>query len=144
MMADKTRVRQIVFNLLSNAAKFTKGGSVTLEASRESREEPSRIRFSVADTGIGISPEQQNKLFQDFMQADASMTRKYGGTGLGLSITKRICEMMGGKIDLQSELGQGSLFTVTLPADAKASAGLLAQAPVKINTLSEYLKEFRM
>jgi signal transduction histidine kinase len=144
MTADKTRVRQIVFNLLSNAAKFTKGGVVTLEAAREPWEETDPISFSVSDTGIGISPEQQSRLFQDFMQADASMTRKYGGTGLGLSITKRICELMGGKINLKSDLGLGSIFTVRIPAHVKNSADRNAQTPVKASSLSEYLKEFQV
>jgi signal transduction histidine kinase len=142
MTADKTRVRQIVFNLLSNAAKFTKDGIVTLEVNREILAERDHIRFSVNDTGIGISQEQQNRLFQDFSQADASMTRKFGGTGLGLSITKKICEMLGGKIVLKSELGQGSLFTVLLPVDVKSSVDRTIQTP-KINSLAEYLKEFR-
>jgi PAS domain S-box-containing protein len=142
MIADKTRVRQIVFNLMSNAAKFTKAGLVSLEAEREWFAEQECIRFSIRDTGIGISQEQQHRLFQDFSQADASMTRKYGGTGLGLSITKKICEIMGGSITLQSELNHGSLFIVLLPVDAKFSGHSLNQMP-KINTLAEYLKEFR-
>jgi PAS domain S-box-containing protein len=144
MKADKTRVRQIVFNLLSNAAKFTQNGIVTLEAVREQLAEMDHMRFSVRDTGIGISTEQQKKLFHDFTQADASMTRKYGGTGLGLSITKRICEMMGGKISLESEFGNGSLFTVMIPVDPQKCASRIAQPPPKINSLSEYLKEFQM
>jgi signal transduction histidine kinase len=115
MTADKIRVRQIVYNLLSNAAKFTKGGRVTFAATESVVSGTKLIRFTVQDTGIGISEPQKSRLFKDFSQADASMSRKFGGTGLGLAITRRICELMGGEITLESELGKGSVFTVTLP-----------------------------
>jgi signal transduction histidine kinase len=121
MDADKTRVRQIVLNLLSNAAKFTENGSVTLEVAREVVRGGDWIRFSVTDTGIGISPEQLNHLFQDFRQGDPSATRKYGGTGLGLAISKRFCQMMGGHILVESELGKGAMFVVKMPADTRAA-----------------------
>ncbi len=111
MHADRTKVRQILFNLLGNAAKFTEGGAITLVAAQE-RE---WIRFSITDTGIGIIPEQMWNLFETFTQADASTTRKYGGTGLGLAISQRFCQMMGGKIGVESEIGKGSTFTVRLP-----------------------------
>lgn len=113
MRADRTRVRQVLFNLLSNACKFTEHGQVALETTVD----PSRetCRFRVTDTGIGMSPEQLTKLFQSFSQADASTTRKYGGTGLGLAISQRICHLMGGQITVTSELGVGSTFTVDLP-----------------------------
>jgi signal transduction histidine kinase len=115
MTADKIRVRQIVYNLLSNAAKFTKGGRVTFAATESVVSGTKLIRFTVQDTGIGISEPQKSRLFKDFSQADASMSRKLGGTGLGMAITRRICELMGGEITLESELGKGSVFTVTLP-----------------------------
>jgi PAS domain S-box-containing protein len=116
MQADLTKVRQILFNLLSNASKFTEHGTIRLAGQRRRKGDREGIEFSVADTGIGMTPEQLGKLFQPFTQADASTTRKYGGTGLGLTIVKRFCEMMGGRIELASEAGKGTTFTVWLPA----------------------------
>ncbi|MDI1478391.1 ATP-binding protein [Polyangium sp. y55x31] len=115
MVADKKRVMQTLNNLLSNAAKFTKGGHIVLRASLHEAAGRPCVRFVVEDEGIGMSPEQQSRLFQPFTQADASTSRKYGGTGLGLSITKRLVEMMDGTIEMKSELGKGTTFTVTLP-----------------------------
>ena len=103
-------------NLLSNAAKFTENGTITLEARRETVEGLDWVVFRVADTGIGISPEQTAQIFSEFTQADTSMTRKYGGTGLGLSITKHFCNMMGGDVSVESEVGKGSVFTARIPA----------------------------
>jgi signal transduction histidine kinase/DNA-binding response OmpR family regulator/HAMP domain-containing protein len=116
MYADLTKVRQGLLNLLSNAAKFTDGGRIALDVAREAVEGADWIRFSVSDTGIGISPEHMGKLFQAFSQADASTTRQYGGTGLGLVITRHFCQMMGGELTVESELGVGSTFTIRLPA----------------------------
>ena len=113
--ADLTRVRQILFNLLSNAAKFTQHGRVGLEVFPLRLAGKDWIEFAVADTGIGLTPEQQRRLFQSFSQADPSTSRKYGGTGLGLVISRRFAQMMGGDIQLQSEFGRGSVFTVRLP-----------------------------
>jgi signal transduction histidine kinase len=160
MHADQTKLRQVLFNLLSNAAKFTKQGKMTLTVTRErsnvgrrsatqkpevvatdehSRNPKSKIQgasysggdlrnpatqnptssewicFRVQDTGIGMSDEQQQRLFQPFTQGDASTTRKYGGTGLGLAISRHFCQMMGGEIAVESKAGQGSTFTVRLP-----------------------------
>ena len=115
--ADVTRVRQILFNLLSNACKFTKDGQVTLEVTRRMRDRSDWLVMRVRDTGIGMSTEQLRRLFEAFTQADASTTRKYGGTGLGLAITRRVCRMMGGEITVESEQGKGSVFTVHLPAE---------------------------
>lgn len=115
MHADLTKVRQSLFNLLSNASKFTENGKITLDVSSCTAEGEDFITFKVTDTGIGMSSEQMGKLFQAFTQADASTTRKYGGTGLGLAITKKFCQMMGGDIRVESELGTGSSFTVHLP-----------------------------
>ena len=115
MRADLTKVRQTLFNLLSNASKFTHNGNVRLRVERQSELEGDRLVFAVTDSGIGISPEQQQKLFQAFTQADDSTTRKYGGTGLGLVISRRFSQMMGGDITVQSTLGKGSTFTLTLP-----------------------------
>jgi signal transduction histidine kinase len=120
MIADQTRVRQALLNLASNATKFTENGSVTLAARRVREQEGDWIHIAVADTGIGLSPEQARRLFQEFVQADASTTRRYGGTGLGLVISRRFCRMMGGDIDVESALGKGSTFTIRLPADVSA------------------------
>jgi len=116
MRADLTKVRQALLNVLSNACKFTERGTITLGVIREMVDGAAWIRFRVTDTGIGMTPEQMGKLFQAFHQADASATRKYGGTGLGLVISQRICQMMGGEITVESALGQGSTFTISLPA----------------------------
>ncbi len=116
IVADQSKVRQILLNLLSNAAKFTEGGQVTLEAVALDGEQ---VCFAVHDTGIGISPEQLERLFQPFTQADASTTRRYGGTGLGLAICKQLTEMMGGRIEVDSTPGQGSTFRVILPREVQ-------------------------
>jgi signal transduction histidine kinase/DNA-binding response OmpR family regulator len=121
MTADLTKVRQTLFNLISNACKFTEHGAITLSVAREGIDGAEWIDFHVADTGIGMSPEQTGKLFQAFTQADTSTTRRYGGTGLGLAISQKFCQMMGGDISVVSALGQGSTFTVRLPARAAAS-----------------------
>ncbi len=129
MTGDLTKVRQILFNLLSNAAKFTENGTIALTVTpRDAREwvrDPGNpgtpqeqtpgIEFRVTDTGIGISPEQLENIFEAFSQADASTTRKYGGTGLGLAISQRFCKMMGGEIKVESEAEKGSTFTLWLP-----------------------------
>lgn len=117
MRADLTKLRQSLFNLLSNACKFTERGTITLAVSREPGKERAWITVRVRDTGIGMTPEQIVTLFQPFSQADASTTRRYGGTGLGLAITKHFCQMMGGNITVESEVGQGSTFTLRLPAE---------------------------
>ena len=116
MRADATRVRQALLNLASNAVKFTQNGRVTIAATRVLSQTGEVIVLRVSDTGIGMAPEQTARLFQDFTQADASTTRKYGGTGLGLAISRRFCRMMGGDITVDSAPGQGSTFTITLPA----------------------------
>jgi len=113
---DLTKLRQILLNLLNNAAKFTTSGSIRLESKRVNDKKGDWVCFRISDTGIGMTPEQQSKLFQAFTQADASTTRRYGGTGLGLAITKKFIEMMGGNISVTSEFGEGSSFTVRLPA----------------------------
>lgn len=114
--ADFTKIRQCLINLLSNASKFTKQGNIKLEFSREVKEGKEWAVFRVSDTGIGISKEQQLKLFKIFTQADASTTRRYGGTGLGLALTKKFCVLMGGDITIESELGKGSTFIIEIPA----------------------------
>src|SRR5437879_1785624 len=116
MRADITKVRQILFNLLSNACKFTDHGTVSVDVDQIKLENRDWIQFQVRDTGIGISAKQKENLFQEFAQADASIARKYGGTGLGLAITHRFVQLMKGQICVESEPGQGAAFTVRLPA----------------------------
>jgi signal transduction histidine kinase/CheY-like chemotaxis protein len=121
---DRTKLKQSLLNLLSNAGKFTHEGRVKLEV----RPAPSDISFIVSDTGIGMTEEQQGRLFQAFSQADASTTRQYGGTGLGLAISKHFCEMLGGTIAVESTPGQGSIFTITL-SDRRRVAPAAAAIP---------------
>jgi PAS domain S-box-containing protein len=124
MFADVTKVRQALFNLLSNAGKFTTRGSIVLDVAPEAEGGSPWIRFRVSDSGIGMTPEQMENLFQAFSQADASTTRQYGGTGLGLAISRTFCQMMGGDITVESQLGHGSTFTIRLPAEVvNRSAG---------------------
>jgi signal transduction histidine kinase/CheY-like chemotaxis protein len=130
MHSDLTKVRQVLFNLLSNAAKFTEHGSITLAVAREAGERGAWVIFQVADSGIGMTAEQVGKLFQTFSQADASTTRKFGGTGLGLAITKRLCRLLGGDVGVASEPGQGSIFTVRLPAVLAPAEALAEASPV--------------
>ncbi len=140
MEADPGKVRQILMNLLSNAAKFTSDGMVTLGASVSGPDAGARLEFTVRDTGIGIPPEQRMRIFEAFTQADGSTTRKYGGTGLGLAITQRLCRLMGGDITVESEPDHGSAFTVTLPlrvSEALKAPGPAAQAPAVPPTVRE-------
>jgi signal transduction histidine kinase len=115
LTVDPMRLRQILLNLLSNACKFTKEGEVALHGRRVSNG-GHWIELSVSDTGIGMTPEQQAKLFEEFSQADAATAQRFGGTGLGLAITRKLARMMGGDVTVTSEPGKGSVFTVRLPA----------------------------
>ena len=117
LSVDPLRLRQILLNLLSNACKFTKGGEVRLRASR-GRNGRHWVELSVSDTGIGMTPEQQAKLFEEFTQADATTAQRFGGTGLGLAIARKLARMMGGDVTVTSEPGKGSAFTVRLPGGA--------------------------
>ena len=132
MFTDQTRVRQALLNLASNANKFTERGTVIFDVSRIAEDGKDWISIKVKDSGIGMTPEQVGRLFQDFVQADASTTRKYGGTGLGLAITKRFCQMMGGDVTVESALGKGSTFTIRLPAQCSApDAAPVSAQPVQ-------------
>lgn len=117
MRSDLVKVRQCLFNLLSNASKFTENGRITLAAARVAASGRDWLEFRVSDTGIGMSPEQLDRLFERFAQADSSTTRRFGGTGLGLSITKAFCTMLGGDVEVQSAPGEGTTFTLRLPAE---------------------------
>lgn len=119
MHSDVTKVRQILFNLISNAAKFTEQGTITVYVREEVIDHKPGLQFDVVDSGIGMTQEQQEQIFQEFVQADISTTRKYGGTGLGLTITRRFCEMLGGTIEVNSIPGEGSTFSVWLPRQSR-------------------------
>jgi signal transduction histidine kinase len=115
LTVDPMRLRQVLLNLLSNACKFTKDGEVALRGRKVSNG-GDWIELSVSDTGIGMTAEQQAKLFEEFTQADATTAQRFGGTGLGLAITRKLARMMGGDVTVTSEPGKGSVFTVRLPA----------------------------
>jgi signal transduction histidine kinase/CheY-like chemotaxis protein len=131
MHSDQTKLRQNLFNLLSNAAKFTENGKITLTVRRIANGDGDRLKFEVADTGIGMTSEQLGRLFQAFSQAKASIARDYGGTGLGLAITKHFCWLLGGDITVESTPGQGSTFTMTLPAVYPAAKPEAAASPAR-------------
>jgi two-component system, sensor histidine kinase and response regulator len=136
IMGDPWRTQQILVNLISNAVKFTSQGHITvsLHKSNQSGESRPMALFSVSDTGIGMSQEQQQRLFQSFTQGDDSITRQYGGTGLGLAISKQLCELMGGEIWVQSEVGKGSTFSFTLPLNQPLDDSVLPQKSGRANT----------
>jgi adenylate cyclase len=119
LTADPMRLKQILLNLLSNSCKFTKEGEVALKV-RKVADGRDWIELAVADTGIGLTAEQQTKLFQDFTQADSLTARRYGGTGLGLALSRKLARMMGGDVTVTSEPGKGSVFTLRLPGGTEA------------------------
>jgi adenylate cyclase len=118
LTVDPIRLRQILLNLLSNACKFTDAGEVKLAACKVSNGS-NFVEFVVSDTGIGMTPEQQAKLFKEFSQAEATTAQRFGGTGLGLAITRKLARMMGGDVTVTSEPGKGSVFTLRLPGCAE-------------------------
>lgn len=132
--ADLTKTRQVLMNLLSNAAKFTENGTITLSALRTEIDGVPMLVYRVSDTGIGMTDAQMEKLFQEFTQADSSTTRKYGGTGLGLAISRRFCRMMDGDIFANSEIGVGSTFEVHLPVAVDPKRDTSELTPVKAGT----------
>ncbi len=121
MRSDPVKVRQVLLNLLSNASKFTERGVVSLSAGRADHDGVPMVVFRVADTGVGMTPEQMERIFEAFAQADATVSRKYGGTGLGLTITRRFCQMLGGDVKAESAPGRGSTFTVWMRANVDAA-----------------------
>jgi CheY-like chemotaxis protein/anti-sigma regulatory factor (Ser/Thr protein kinase) len=134
--ADATKLRQAVLNLLSNAAKFTQNGKVTLTVDRIDRDGKDWVEIKVADTGVGISKEQQLKLFSNFQQANAAIAAKFGGTGLGLSLSQNLCKLMKGEISVESEPGQGACFTIHLPA-VQMSANVLERMSERGKTVAK-------
>jgi len=135
MRADITKVRQALFNLVSNAAKFTHQGEIGLVVRGEQEDGVDWVRMSVSDSGIGIPPEKIDHVFEEFSQADDTTTRDYGGTGLGLPISRRFCQMMGGDITVESTVGQGSTFTIRLPVEVEEAAEeseAAAEAPAAV------------
>ncbi|MEZ5288162.1 MAG: ATP-binding protein [Vicinamibacterales bacterium] len=117
LQTDPVKLQQILLNLVGNACKFTSHGRIDVEASRLPRPEGDWLQVVVRDTGIGMTPEQMSRLFREFSQADVSTTRRFGGTGLGLAISQRLCQLMGGRITVESEFGRGSTFTMRVPAE---------------------------
>ncbi|MBK7824440.1 ATP-binding protein [Nannocystis sp.] len=138
---DRMKVRQVLLNLLGNAAKFTAGGQIELAVWREAEAGGEQVVLRVSDTGIGMSPEQIKRIFEEFAQGSAATTRRYGGTGLGLAISRSFCQRMGGDIEVASSLGEGSTFTVRLPAeldeaeaeDGEADDPRAAEAPLDLD-----------
>jgi len=136
MDSDLTRIRQCLFNLLGNAAKFTEKGTVRLDVARFIRQGEPWIEMRISDTGIGISDEQLSRLFTPFSQADPAIHRKYGGSGLGLAITRQFCWLMGGDVSVDSQEGKGSTFTIRLPASCRRET----PAPAAASSLSPSLR----
>src|SRR5262249_48891536 len=140
------RVRQALLNLASNASKFTEKGTVTIAAQPQRYDGRDWITVAVTDTGIGMTEQQLGRLFQEFSQADASTTRKYGGTGLGLVISRRFCQMMGGDITVDSQPDKGSTFTIRLPRIVQTLDGPLPDAhgrkhPKPVHSIAEDAEE---
>ena len=130
LMGDPTRLRQVLLNLLGNAIKFTQNGVVSLRVAPDGDSAvPTALRFTVTDTGIGIAPEKLGRVFERFTQADSSTTRRFGGSGLGLTISRRLVELMGGRIWVESEVGKGSLFAFSAPFEIATAADRLTPAP---------------
>ena len=135
LVGDPTRLRQVLLNLLGNAVKFTESGEVSLRVTRDADSAvPTALRFSVSDTGIGIPGEKLGQIFERFTQANSSTTRRFGGSGLGLTISKRLVELMGGRIWVESEIGKGSIFAFAVPLEVRAAAHRSATVLVRRGT----------
>ena len=138
MAADQTRIRQALLNLMSNANKFTERGTITIDARHGQENGRDWITLAVADTGIGMTPEQMGRLFQEFSQASSTTASKYGGTGLGLVISRRFCQMMGGDITVESEPGRGSTFTIQLPRIVDAPKEVVTANPAHTGEAAQH------
>jgi signal transduction histidine kinase len=130
IVGDPNRLRQLLTNLISNAVKFTNKGEVVVSVENSLQGRDHRLHFAVRDTGIGISPEGMKRLFQSFSQVDASTSRHYGGTGLGLAISRRLAEMMGGTMWVESEIGVGSTFHFTILVQAVPTQSRMQRLPL--------------
>jgi len=130
LIGDPTRLRQVLLNLLGNAIKFTESGEVALRVTSDNASTPGALRFAISDTGIGIPEDKLGVVFERFTQADSSTTRRFGGSGLGLTISKRLVELMGGQIRVESGVGEGSVFSFTVPLEIRTGATPLAAVPV--------------
>jgi signal transduction histidine kinase len=130
LTTDRKMLRQMLINLLSNAGKFTKNGTITLHMSVQSNAADDRLHATVTDTGIGISAETLPKLFNSYMQADPTIANKYGGTGIGLSISRKFSVLLGGDISVTSKMGEGSQFKIDIPAHLHSSESMSGQ-PVR-------------
>ena len=131
LIGDPTRLRQVLLNLLGNALKFTESGEVALRVTPDADASVAGVlRFTISDTGIGIPDEKLGAVFERFTQADSSTTRRYGGSGLGLTISKRLVELMGGRISVESGVGKGSVFSFAVPLEIWAGATRRATVPV--------------
>ncbi len=139
MRVDVTKLRQSIYNLLSNAAKFTEGGVIAVLVERQATAAGDRLSFAVRDSGIGIKPDVLRELFVPFKQADASTSRRYGGTGLGLALTERFCRMLGGEVRVESQLGVGSTFTLHIPAAPPAAIRDSGDSPSPSAARAEHL-----
>jgi hypothetical protein len=142
MHTDLTKLRQSLFNLLGNAGKFTRQGKIRLEAERVAEGACDWLVFRVRDTGVGMTPDQVQKVFEAFTQADTSTTRKYGGTGLGLAITREFSRLIGGDVTAESKLGQGSVFTLRVPAKLPTAAASVADSALQVAELPAKREEF--
>jgi anti-sigma regulatory factor (Ser/Thr protein kinase) len=138
MHADQMRLRQALLNLMSNAKKFTERGTITIDARHGQENGRDWITLAVADTGIGMTPEQMGRLFQEFSQASSTTASKYGGTGLGLVISRRFCQMMGGDITVESEPGRGSTFTIQLPRIVDAPKEVVTANPAHTGEAAQH------
>jgi signal transduction histidine kinase/CheY-like chemotaxis protein len=138
LLGDQLRIKQILLNLLSNAVKFTHQGDISISTRLiESYDSSVLVQIAVRDSGIGISPEALDKIFQPFEQEDGSIARKFGGTGLGLTISRRLTELMGGTISVESIPGVGSCFTVTLPFTVDSTASVVVETDIPVNCIGE-------
>jgi signal transduction histidine kinase len=141
LRTDQLKLRQILINLLANAAKFTQRGVISFTVARQTTDQGAWISFCVADTGIGMTAEQQQRIFEEFRQADDTIAQQYGGTGLGLALSRRFCQLIGAEISVTSHLGQGARFIVRLPVDLRQQSAASAAQLVDDTTGARHALE---